>query len=142
MGVGNKERWGRWKEGGKTKKGYTKWSSLPVEGGRIVRKSFKITRIYYENFNSLNSTNQWKLDRLQSISRCLDVDMVCGTEPNLNWTRVHSQSVTDKVLGEQHFPRASVSHNTHENFHTLQRGGYLHDGKGQRRERNSHDWVG
>ena len=82
----------------KRKTGYIPFSKLEVEGSAIIRKSHKITRIYYKNFNSLNSKFNWKPRRLNKLTKALDLDMVCGTESNINWGRVNPGSVAQSII--------------------------------------------
>ena len=46
---------------------------LEVVGAKIVRKSSKITRLFYENLNGLNNT--WKVRRLSALRNAMNLDV-------------------------------------------------------------------
>lgn len=97
--------------------------SIRTHGSSITKKSDKIFRLFYENFNSLNDS--WKTTRLVSLQRALGLDLVCGTELNRKLSTAGAQTMAEKIF--QHTPcvRGTSSHNRHENFGRKQRGGVL-----------------
>ena len=94
---------------------------LDVTGSKVVKKSNKITRLFYENFNGLNHT--WKVRRLNSLRNTMHLDLVCGTEPNRKRTASNARPLAEDIFRNTPYVQTVSSFNHHENFGPRQRGG-------------------
>jgi hypothetical protein len=82
-------------------------------------------RLMFENFNSIGVGSQdWKIDRLNSLLESLDIDMLLGCETNVDWRMLgESQQLLD-LLRPGTGKRGVVSHNTTgDMLQRAQRGG-------------------
>ena len=95
--------------------------NLEVTGSKVVRKSNKFTRLFYENFNGLN--NDWKARRLNSLRNAMNLDLVCGTETNRKRTASDTRSLAEDIFSNTPYIQTVSSHNHHKNFGPKQRGG-------------------
>ena len=86
-----------------------------------MRKSSKFTRLFYENFNSLN--HNWKVHRLNSLRNTMHLDLVCGTEPNRKRSASCARSLAEGIFNNTPYIQTVSSSNHHENFGPKRRGG-------------------
>ena len=96
---------------------------LEVVGSKVVRKSNKITRLFYENLNGLN--NSWKVRRLNALRNTMNLDLICGTEPNRKQSSSSARSLAENIFNNTPYIQTVSSFNHHENFGLRQRGGKL-----------------
>ena len=96
---------------------------LEVVGSKVVRKSNKITRLFYENLNGLN--NSWKVRRLSALRNAMNLDLICGTEPNRKQSSSSARSLAETIFCNTPYIQTVSSSNRHENFDPRQRGGTL-----------------
>ena len=85
---------------------------LEVVGSKVVRKSNKVTRSFYENLNGLN--NSWKVRRLSALRNKLNLDLICGTEPNRKQSSSSARSLAENIFCNTPYIQTVSSFNHHE----------------------------
>lgn len=70
-------------------------------------------RILFKNFNSIGiGTQDWKIDRLNSLIESLHIDVMAGCETNIDWRLVDTANHLLDLLVPGTGKRGVVSHNT------------------------------
>ena len=94
-----------------------------VAGSKIVKKSNKHIRLYYENFNGI--IIPWKARIINTPHHLLVIDFLCGTECNSRLTTGETCTLTETVMSNTSWTTCVSASNTNENFGRKKRGGVL-----------------
>ncbi len=96
------------------------------------RKTHGWIRIMFENWNSLGIlTQSWKLDRLNYLIKCLNIDIVAGCECQTDWSMVNHDNQFHSLLVPGKAKKGIASHNKTERIQRDQIGGTAISGVGR-----------